>query len=340
MAGKNYLAVAEEAIFGTAPSSGWAGVEVTDLGSHTPIVTTFQPETMRKGQQGRTVAGRRTSARGGTGTAKPVLATRGMLPFLAATFGTPVSTELVSGVYQHVYTTSSALSPVSLAVQIGREFKGGGQDLDTFTGGQVSEARFTQGLSATSSGTSSEGGAMAEFDLNYAGFLPLTAEVNPVYPDGASFTGGDWTAKLGPAGGVLSDECLNEFGLTIPTGADFEDRCIQNFRDKAGRGALPAPSMQLGWSYKDRTYYNAWIAGTIFSFEAEYKIVAINLGGGYSPSVKIEVPAIAFSGETPQESATETTKQALPADVLWDEDAPMVTVTVVTDEVGGYVEES
>lgn len=336
MAGKHYANLAREETYGTAPATGWAGAAVEDLGGHTPIVATLQPNFMKYGQQGPSTEGRRGLERGATGTIRAYLASAGLQTLLDGTFGPPEVTELAPGqAWESVYETSDEASLVSIATQVAREMKGGGLDRDTFVGGQVSEMRISQGLTPTSGGVTDEGLAKIEFDLNYQRRDPSHPERLPTYADPELYyAGGDFELLIGPDLDNLDDECLNEWALTVPTGLDLEDRCISTqVRDQASRGALPAPTMQMAWTYKGRQYYDAWLTGSILALRAKWEPTGdLFIAPGIKPSVTIDIAAFGINGEAPQESATETTKQNLPSDVLWNETDPMITITVVSSE--------
>lgn len=337
MAGMHYLNIAREDTYGTAPTTGWVGCGVENLGGHTPIVATQQPQMMVYGQHGPSTRGRRTQERGATGSIPTYLGSRGLLPLLDATFGYPVDVELLeAGAWQATYETSSAASLVSLAVQVAREMKGAGLDRDTFVGGQVGQMTLTQGLAPTTSGVTDEGLSKIAFDMNYQRRDPAVPERLPTYPDQELYyNGGDHSLLIGADLLNLEDECLNEWTLTVPTGVDFEDRCISTqVRDQATRGALPGPTMQMAWTYKGRKYYDAWLDGEILALRSRWEPTGdlFITGTATKPSFTVDIAAFALNGDTPNESPTESTKQNLPTDVLWNETDPMIRITVVTGE--------
>lgn len=328
MAGKNWLTYAPEGEFNQAPVAGWTDIEVTDLGAHAPIVAVQQSEGMVRGQIGPSQRGRRNIIRGGAGTIKPYLATRGMLGLFAAAIGEP-DIEAVGPVNRHRFDLDAVQPTTTLAVQIGREFKGGAQDFDTFTGGQPTTLKMSQGLSATQSGTSSDGIPSVEMEMGYVGF-PTVAEVESVHAESVNFAGGDFQAWVAPTlAEITEDECFNEFGIEIPTGLTG-DPCIAITSDKAGRAGLLAPTLQLGRSYKDRLFYDAWINGTPMAFRCRWAVTIDE----FPFAVTIEVPSMSFTGDVPTESQTEVTKQTLPAaieSVLGEDDEPLPLLSVIVD---------
>lgn len=332
MAGKNWLTIAPEATFGTVPATGWTDIPVVDLGQASPIVTVQQADVMRRGQVAPTMDGQRVDTRGGTQTIKPYLATRGMLPLFAAAINEPTITPS-GGMNIHRFDLDDESPEATLAVQIGREFADGTQDLDTFAGGRPSVLRLAQGQSATSSGVSADGIPTLEVDMNYRVFSPSTTERTSVAVDSVNYSGGDCTISIGPSLSSLSTECLNSFSLEMPTGFDFERRCISDAIDKPGRVGLIQPTVSLEWSYKDRTYYDAWINGTAMALRAEWALTV----GGDAFSVRLDIPALMFTGDAPVESNESVTTQSLPGSVYGTYDnlgdpVPVLSLYVTTDE--------
>lgn len=341
MAKKNYMSLAPESVFGTAPNTGWLGAAVEDLGGHEPLVATQQPKTMLYGQQGPSARGRRTAIVGGGGAIKPYLESAGplLLLLLELTFGPPVVTELAEDeAWQRVYSSGGAAPAGSAASQVGREFKDGTQDRDTFVGGQVEKWSLSQGMASAASGVSDEGLVKTEWAMNYRTRVSH-AERLPVYADPeVTYSGSDWTLSVGPDLDTLTADCLDSWGLEWNTNLDFEGaQCATSaIRDKAGPGGHPTGAMTGSWSYKDRGAYDAWLNGDILALRAKWEPVGIWLDGDETihPSFTVDVPAFGMTGATPKESADGATKQDLPREILWDEenDLDMITVTVVSSD--------
>lgn len=338
MVGKNYLDIAPEATYGVAPATGWKGIAVEDHGGHTVDVSTLQPKTMVYGQHGPTVTGRRTVEKGAKGTIKTYLASTGLLLLLRAWAGDVVKTTLEADeAYEYVFTTTNAMSTHSLATQVGREFGGGTMDRDTYVGGQIGELRLMQAMLATGTGVSDEGLAKVEFDLDYQKRDPDLAQKLPTYPDPELYmSAGDCTISIGADLDTLDGddvECLKSWSLKAPTGASFDPECMSVHRDKASRGALPAPTVEMEWVYKTRDYYDAFLAGEILALRSVWTPSgAIEISDGIKPSVTVDIPAFALTGETPETANEGKTQQKLPGDILWNETDPMITITVVTSE--------
>jgi len=310
-------------------------IPVENLGQHTPIIANQQPDVMVLGQQGPTAQGARTIERGGTGTINTYVMSSLLGILFDATFGLAEVTELASGqAWEAVYETSSTLSPVTYSAQVAREFATSGLDRDTFVGGQVESLVLSQGLASTSGGTSSDGLARAVFASQYRPRASGVSAYSPAYsPPDVFFSNADFLLSIGPDLDNLTDECLTEWALTIPTGW-AETPCISTTgRDKGVRGSLPAPTIAQGWNYKHRTYYDAWADGDVLAQRAKWEPTgAVEIAPGIKPSVTVDIPAFRFTGEVPTESATEPTSQSIPAEVLHNGSDPMITVTIVTNE--------
>lgn len=335
MVGKNYFEFATENGFLGGADDTFRGLRVDDDG-HKANVVTVEPGGIIEGQQGPTASGSRAIVRGAEGTVKTYLASKGLLRLLRGTFGDAVITTPMGATLtrQYVFTTSNVASAVSFISYIGREMKNGGVDHDVYEGGQITEFRLAQAL-LPNSGASDAGIAKAEWDLNYAKVnRSASAHMSRTYvtPE-LYYTQGECTLRIGASLEDLTDECLNKFDLKVPTEIDVEDNCIRPSvtRDLAVRGGLPAPMLGLGWTYKNRTYYDAYLDGTILAFQAAWVASDIEIETGHNPSITVDIPAIQFTGSTPEMGEGKTT-QDLPARVLWNETDPMITVTVVTSD--------
>lgn len=337
MAGKNWITVAPQfaGTFATAPVSGWADIPVVDLGGHVPIVARQQADVMVRDQVAPTLDGMRTVVRGGTGTIKPHLRTRGMLLYFAAILGEPTS-SVVSGMNRHRFDLGATMPTTAIAAQVGKEFSGGGQDKDSYWGGQPVSLKIGQGLASDQGGVSADGIPTVEVEMNYAQFDGNPALVTSAILEALNYSGADCTTWIGPTLDDLDEECFTEFGLEIPSGFDLANaRCISSTsRDQAGRAGEIAAKLTLGRSYKNRLFYDAWINGTPMAQRTVWSLT----DGGNDFSVTIDIPCILPTGDAAQESKTEVTKQNIPADIYGtldedDEPVPPVSIIVDTDEL-------
>jgi len=338
MVGKNFVSIGDETTFGTFAST-LRTYPVKSDGAKTAVLT-MGPDGILPGQQGPSAVGARSTVLGGTAPIETYLASKGMGLLLRGVFGDAVVTtpEDATDTRQHVYTSGPAGSTRSFSRQTGREKKDGTVDPDSMVGGQISEFRLGQDLAPVNGGVGDTGLATVGFDFDFAGLARETAALTSwTVPSPEAYFGvGECTLSIGADLESLAAECLNKFGFKFPTGLDFEDRCIRPglTRDKATRGSLPAPTLDLGWTYKNRTYYDAFLDGTVMAFRAKWDLTpsGIEIEEGFSPSVTLDLPAIQFTGDTPEMSKDSRTTQALPARVLWNGTDPMVTLTLITSD--------
>lgn len=339
MARKNYMNIAFESVFGTAPATGWTGLVVEDLGGHNPVVANQQAAGMMYGQQGPLVSGRRTNIVGGGGEIKPWLefSSLAMLMLLELSMGAPDVDEVVADeVWSYAFSTGKPVSTKSLASQVGREFKDGTQDRDTFVGGQVETWTLAQGMGPSSSGTSDEGLVKSVFKMNYRTLARAVAEHLPTYSSTFPYAGSDWTHSVGPDLESLVAECLDSWGLEFSPGLAFEDaKCATSaIRDKAGPGAMPSIKVTGAASYKNREMYDAWLDGDVLALRARWEPAGVFLDTDetVAPSFTVEIPAFGMDADpTPKEQKEGATKQDLPRMAMWNGTDDMMTVTVVTD---------
>lgn len=345
MAGKNYVNVATESAFATPPSSGWRGLQVED-DSHQARVTTFAPRGIVYGQAGPTAKGRRSQARGGTGTLKTPLVSNGLGQILAAFFSTATITTPPSATNarQIVYELKDTASTKSLSVQLQRELKGGTVDRSTYVGGQVTELRLTQSLPPEGGGESNEGFAKLEADLDYADINRSHAQQLPTYVDpGLTFAeaemsiGAAYDGQGDPAApNTFTPRCLNAFTATIGAGLRLQPDCIGGslIRGIASRGGIPEGTLGLGWLPTDATLYTAFLEGQIMAFRCHWEPsgAAYEIDAGTNPSLTLDIPALQFTGADPQMSLDEPTSQDLPATILDNGSGVLARITQITSD--------
>lgn len=346
MAGKNYVNVANETLFGQAPSSSWRGLAVEDDG-HKARVTTFETKNIVYGQAGPTAKGRRSVTNGGSGTLKSSLVSNGLGQLLAAGFSSATVTTPAgaSTARKIVFELTDVASTKSLSVQVQRELKGGTVDHTTYAGGQVTELRLSQGLPPEGGGVTDQGFAKLELDLDYAVVERSTAQILPVYVDpGITFSEAEML--IGPAYDsagapsdldvVLSKRCLNKFDVSLPTGLRLDPDCIgaSLTREKASRGSLPEGTLGLGWTPSNAGLYESYLNGEILAFRCHWEPAgtAYEIEAGINPSVTLDVPALQLTGDDPQMSIDQPTTQDLPASILDNGDGVLARLTIITSD--------
>ncbi|WCO67875.1 phage tail tube protein [Iamia majanohamensis] len=333
MAGNARFLFAKESTYGTAPASGWRQIEVaTDDHKARPLDDSLTYRGIAPARGAPSVASVRVNDfMGGEGTIDvPAMANSQGL-FWRAAASTSASAVVSGGTdaYEQVYEFDGTSAPTgtSLSTEVYRDRRDGTLDAYTFTGGKVTQVDISQDTS---------GHVMLKFAMDYLdaqrqGSLPSRSETTP--DPGFLYAWPDATITLTPDGGSDADECLQSFELSLPLGLDLEDWCIKSGtpRHEPTRKETPAPTGAVNWKYQAPTYYDAFKAGTIFTLSAYWEGPTAIEDTTY-PSLKIDVPAIRFTGEDPQVSVDNPTMQNLPFQVLDNDTDPPVTVTIITSD--------
>lgn len=338
MPAKNYANIALEGTYGTPPATGWQGLLVRD-DSHKVNVDMAFPMGIFYGQEGQPDDGIVVTQVGAEGTLKPYMPSTGIGLLLKSIFGNPVTTSLDTGAYRHVFTTSSNASAVSLATQIGRTFKDGTADRDTYAGAMAKEWRVEQAKRSTSGAQGDESLAKMEVDLDYQRMIAPGdfAQKLPTYPTPELYhgAGAGFTASIGSNLGSLTGKCLTSVSFKFNTGLDVEDNCVSTvLKDKPTRGTEPEATLDGEWSYAARDYYDAFVAGTPLAARLKWEGTAASteLATDIQPSLTIDIARFMFTGETPEMARDAKTKQKLPMKVLKTSGSPLLTVTYVSSE--------
>lgn len=338
MPSKNYANIALEGGYGTPPSSGWTGLLVRE-DTHQPNVLETFPQGIFYGQEGPTDQGIATDIIDAKGTLKPYLPSTGIGLLLMAMFGSPVSTTtLEPGAFEYVFETGPDASELSLAAQIGRTLRGGGEDRDTYAGGMPTEWRIEQPKRPAQGGQGDEALAKCEFDMDYQTMLPGTAFAQklPTYPNPELYhgAGSGFSVAVGPDLDTLTPQAMSSFSFKYNTGLDTEDTTVSStLKAQPTRSGQPEAGIDGEWNYAARDLYDAWLNGSLLAARAKWEPIALEIAEGVKPSLTIDVPRFKMGGEGPQMSLNEKTKQKLPMRVLKTDGQPMLRVTYVTTEV-------
>lgn len=338
MPAKNYANLAPEGTYGTPPSSGWQGLVVRE-DAHKVNVDMAYPVGIFYGQEGQTDEGLTVTQVGAEGTLKPYMPSTGIGLLLKALFGAPTTTTLDTGAYQHVFTTGSNASTVSLATQIGRTFKDGTADRDTYAGAMAKEWRIDQAKRPASGGQGDESLAKMEVDFDYQRMIApgdFTQKL-PTYPTPELYhgAGAGFDVSIGSSLGSLSSKCLTSVSFKYMVGLDIEDTCVSTvLKSKPTRGQEPEASLDGEWSYAARDAYDAFVAGTPLAARLAWTgtATATEIADGIQPSLTIDIARFVYTGETPEMSRDAKTKQKLPMKVLKTSGEPLLTVTYVSSE--------
>lgn len=326
-----YLLFSSESTWGTVPGSGWRSIEASSDG-HKTAQEYLQHKGLRAGRAAPSVDGRRIVKQKGTGTIEVPGFSNGLGILFRAAASTAASAVHSGGTdaYDQVYTWTDVGVPEnrSITTEVYRDRRSGTFDAYTYYGGRVVSLEIGQTLDALLN---------FKFNMDYKGVtrqsvLPtrtpteVTAVLVYAWPDA--------TISFDPVGGDPAvEECVASFNLTIPNELDVDDWCLKQgtSRHQPTRKAAPSPTGEITWKYQDPTYYDAFVAGEIFSLTATWEGTTA-IEGSTMPSLTIEVPAVAFTGDDPEITVDNPTMQSMPFEVLDNGTDPAVTITIVTSD--------
>jgi len=325
-----YVLVATESVYDTAPASGYRELPVTADGHKTRQDVLSTP-TIRPAASAPSMLDMTLINKGATGSLSTLGYANGLGILLRAAATTAASEELVPGgdAYEQVFTWGAGGPPIgrSLTTEIYRDRRNGTLDAFTYTGGKVTELQVTQ---------SNDGHLALVFGMDYAKATLTTPTPSrtptAIVPDW-TYSWRDAQITLTPDGGSPATECVDSFGLTLGNALDVEEWCIKRGtgRHEPTRSQTPEPTGTINWRYQSPTYYSAFVAGTVFSLEADWQ-GPVAIEGSTYPSLTIEIPAIRFTGEDPELQVSGSTMQNLPFAVLDNGTDPACTITYVTSD--------
>ena len=326
-----YPLFASETTWGTVPASGWRAIEASSDG-HKTAQEYLQHKGLRAGRAAPSVNGRRIVKQKATGTIEVPGFSNGLGILFRAAASTAASAVHSGGTLAHdqVFTWTDAGVPEdrSISTEFYRDQRDGSFDAYTYSGGRVVSLEIGQTLDALLN---------FKFNMDYKAAL-LQASLPSRTPTEVDadfiYAWPDATIGLDPVGGDPNiEECVASFNLTIPNELDVDDWCLKagTTRHQPTRMATPAPTGELTWKYQSTDYYEAFVAGTIFSLTATWEgsdVIELTT----KPSLTIEIPAIAFTGDDPELSIDAPTMQSMPFEVLDNGTDPAVTITFVTSD--------
>lgn len=322
------IRVAAETTYGTVPASGWREYEFTS-DDHNATQETLQHRGLRRASGAPRVSGRRIIDKGGSGTL-PIPAMDTGLGLLLRAAASTASSGVVSGgtdAYEQVFTWTDAGPPSNraLSVEPYRARLNGTSDAYTFRGGRVTQLEIGQNIDEH---------LMFTLTMDYVGAARQASDpgrtVTEVIPD-FIYAWRDVNITLTPDGGSGTVECFESFSLTFPLGMDTEAWCLKRnaAKEQPQRTTLPVPTGSLNGRYIKPEFYDAWRAGTIYSLEAEWEAPTA-IEDTTKPTLRVEIPAIAWTGEDPKAAVAGPTMQNLPFEVLDNETDPVMTITYIT----------
>lgn len=94
------------------------------------------------------------------------------------------------------------------------------------------------------------------------------------------------------------------------------------------RSGIPEYTGSISADFSATTQYDDWVAGSVFPVSVKWTGAVDGIESGYEFEFEVSLPACQWTGESPESSNTELTKQNLPFKALDNGTDPVVTVNV------------
>lgn len=268
--------------------------------------------------------------KGGTGTVRTPVLTKGLGLFNRAA-GTTFTSTVVDGgtlAYEQVTTFGDTGAPAnrSISTVAYRDRADGTVDSWLFTGGMPTEIVVSWAVDEY---------LMISYAMDYA----EVERENPVpsrtivAPTSRRIP---WS-KVTPTFTNLDDdssnsECIKSGTITIPLNLDTGDYCSgDEVKHRPTRSGIPEPTVTFDWKYGHPRYYDAYKAGTPFSFQLVAELDD-PIEDATVPSFTLDIPALVHDANDPVTSVSDPTMQTLPGKVKSNGTDPAVTFTQVTSD--------
>lgn len=221
--------------------------------------------------------------------------------------------------YKTTVTTSDNPPTESFSVQVQRQDTGGTVRSFTHLGAICTGWTLAQSVSDVLTAT-------VNFDFQTVNTSDPKA--TPAYPVGTPF---DWTMTTVTLGG--SPICVNEFSLEADMGLNTDRRCLNGtgLKKEPIRGGLPSYTGNMTAEFQNMDAYNAFVAGTVQQLVVEWKGAEIGTSGEY-PMVTITIPAVKFTGESPEVSVDDLPSQPMPFTCLYNGTDPVIKIEYISED--------
>ncbi|GGM78444.1 hypothetical protein GCM10012275_56330 [Longimycelium tulufanense] len=272
---------------------------------------------------------RRPMHKGGEGEIELDLLTSGAGLLLASVFTTVTSKPLVPEegkdpvATEFTFATDVRESPKALTVQVLRPRASGGTVAFTHTGVVAKEFTLSQEVDQNLT-------FKAGFD--FQDVLLTQPAGTPAYPaEAVPFA---WSeCQIALTGVTTTEFAPSKFELNGDLGLKTDRYRLANGGRKTRpfRSQVPAYEGSLAVDFEDVALYEAYIKGSLLGLTATW--IGALIAPGIHHLVKVELPTIQFSGESPEMSLDDLTQQPLPFKVLDAGDGtPAVRLTYVTTD--------
>lgn len=259
---------------------------------------------------------RRTSINmGGSGSIEVDVLNKGLGLLLQGTLGTTAgpTQQAATTAYKSTFTSASADPAVSFTIQTQRSDIGGTLRKYTHHGAVITGWSLKNTVGEL---------LVANFDFDFEDSDTSTATAAPSYP--ASASPFNWTQGVVSINSVATD--VNSFELTADLGLKTDRRYVRgnSLKKQPVRSKQPVFEGSVEVDFTDDTLYDLFVAGTVFPLTATW--TGANIESTYYYTVKVTLPAVQFTGESPQAELEDVTKQNAPFKVLYNGTDPAVTI--------------
>lgn len=320
------LHIGRETVYGTPVAPTRSYEAYSDAHNRTQEYLTSTG--MRSGLHGTRADRRRPINMGATGTIEVDVLNKGMGLLLQAAFGPPVITTPVGGdaARLHTYTTSSG-GPTgeSVTAQWARAPVDGALVPFAYHGGKVTSWTFAQEVASEEAGL-----LKATFEMDYEDETTDQALATPVYPAATAPYG--WPDCAITIGG--SSVCMRSFSVNGDNNLKTDRRLLcagSSLKREPVRQGLPTYEGEMAVDFEDVTEYNRFKDGAVFEVVATWTGAIIE--GSLPFFFRITLPAVQYSGSSPEVTNDDLPSVPLPFSVLHNGTVPLVTVAVQTTDI-------
>ena len=319
-----YVAIGKEATYGTAVDPTRWYEAMADGFRRT--IARVESGGIRAGRHGKLAKRSRTVTKGAEGAVEAAMLTKGFGLLLEGAIGSAAITTPTGATLSRLMTFATDEDPPdeSYTFEVARA------QADT---GAIQRFR-TRGcvVRGWSIGCSVDEKLM--LTLNYDAVTEATSTTATTipadaYPDGEQFIWEDFAVTLG--GVALSQLRGFSFDFDLGLGLDTSFLKGSATKDKPLRVTDPVGTGTLDARFTGTGQYDDFVSGDVVELVAEATFPEV-IETGHNPFVRLTLPAIKFTGDTPVSSPDDYTTQGLPFEVYWDESDALATLEYQTSD--------
>lgn len=254
---------------------------------------------------------------GGAGELELDVLNKGFGLLFKGAFGTTTgpTQEAATSAYVQTHAIDSAGPTTSYTVQVVRPYAAAsGTKCFTYTGAMVTDWELGNNVGELLT-------AKLSFDFQNESTTPAAAATS--YP--ASTSPFDWTQCTATINGAAS--AVVEANVQGTTGLKTDRRFLRAsaLKKQPLRSAAPTVEGTIAGEFEDTTFYDLFVAGTAVSLQLKW--VGALIASTYYYTVQLDIPKVIFTGETPEVSMDDLTRQPLPFRALHDGTNALATLT-------------